>query len=232
MAVVTGAVVIILVGIASVALLQRVGAPSLPTDRPRPSSTAIASPTEEPQAAEWTGPIRSDPGGIRLQQMLGHGWAEGRDTAIEWVDITGIRWSQGSRLYIDLAALPPAEDVLRPDETVIAYGLVVETTGDDVADFVLGIDNNAPTGEHRTWRTDLATGQTREQIGSPYGIPFDSFYPGEEQPGEDARPSALFISLSAVRVYAWASVTRDGEVIAWDYAPNTTWLTPPPTDEP
>jgi hypothetical protein len=30
-----------------------------------------------------------------------------------------------------------------------------------------------------------------------------------------------------VRFYAWASATRDGEVLAWDYAPDTGWLTRP-----
>jgi hypothetical protein len=30
-----------------------------------------------------------------------------------------------------------------------------------------------------------------------------------------------------VRFYAWASTTRDGEVLAVDYAPDTGWLTKP-----
>lgn len=28
-----------------------------------------------------------------------------------------------------------------------------------------------------------------------------------------------------VRFYAWASATRDSEVVAWDYAPNAGWMT-------
>jgi hypothetical protein len=30
-----------------------------------------------------------------------------------------------------------------------------------------------------------------------------------------------------VRFYAWTSVTRDGKVIANDYAPDTGWITAP-----
>ena len=31
----------------------------------------------------------------------------------------------------------------------------------------------------------------------------------------------------SMRFYAWTSCTKDGEVVAWDYAPDSTWLTAP-----
>jgi hypothetical protein len=56
--------------------------------------------------------------------------------------------------------------VLSRPGLLIAYGLVLDTTGDGVADYVVGIDNDAPDREDfRVWVSDLATGETDERIG-------------------------------------------------------------------
>ncbi len=85
--------------------------------------------------------------------------------------------------------------------------------------------------------TDLATGETDEQIGPPYGFPVEFVHPDESQPdGLPGPPSVDFTFLGSskptdlnpetVRFAAWTSVTRDGEVVAWDYAPDTGWVSP------
>ena len=64
-----------------------------------------------------------------------------------------------------LAAPPPEAETLDATQTLISYGLVFETTGDGRADYVVGISNDAPVrGDFRVWVTDLASGETREQV--------------------------------------------------------------------
>lgn len=140
---------------------------------------------------------------------------------------------------IELAARPPLLADLEPG-LVIAHGLVLDTTGDGVADYVIGIDNSAPEqSDFRVWVTDLTSGETDEQIGPPYGFPIEFSHPSEGPSGPNdpftGPPSILFIFLGdsvpqdlnpwTVRFYAWTSATRGGEVYAWDYAPDTGWIT-------
>jgi hypothetical protein len=81
--------------------------------------------------------------------------------------------------------------------------------------------------------TDLATGQIRKQVGPPYGYPIDFAHPDEQKHGGPT--SMLFYFLQAhpdmdpvqARFYAWSCVSRDGEVIAWDTAPDTGWMNGP-----
>ena len=42
-----------------------------------------------------------------------------------------------------------------------------------------------------------------------------TFLPGSQPAG---------LEPASVRFYAWASLTRDGDVTAWDYAPDTGWI--------
>ena len=113
---------------------------------------------------------------------------------------------------------------------------MLEATGDGVADYVIGIDNDAPVqGDFHVWVTDLATGETDERIGPPYGSPIEFSHPDEKQPGEHLGRTMVFTFLPGyapaglnpgpVRFYAWASAARGGEVFAWDYAPDTGWAT-------
>ena len=137
-----------------------------------------------------------------------------------------------------MSAKPPLRTELEPG-LVIAYGLVLETTGDGAADYLIGIDNDAPTrGDFHVWVTDLATGETDEQVGVPYGFPIEFRHPDEQQPDDppDFATTMVFTFLgnskpadlnpATVRFYAWTSATRDGEVFANDYAPDTGWITP------
>lgn len=146
--------------------------------------------------------------------------------------------------YIELAAAPPKAAGLARDE-LIAYGLLLEATGDGIADYVVGIDNEAPQpGDSHVWVTDLATGQTDEQVGGPpYGFPVEFSHPDERRPGDPPGPPTMvftFLPGSAptnlsgweMRFYAWASFTRNGDVVAWDYAPDSSWLSVLPVDRP
>ena len=143
-----------------------------------------------------------------------------------------------------LREAPPKLDA-RPDATIIEYGLVVDADGDRVADCQIGINNDAPNpGDYRVWVKNLRTGVTDERVGPPYGIP-DRVQPIlTRQPttpterldtcastsSRTRRPVIVqrlqvFRSPSA-NFYAWASVTEDGRVTAWDYAPDAAWLAP------
>jgi hypothetical protein len=138
---------------------------------------------------------------------------------------------------IDLAEKPPTAERLADAGSLLTYGLVLETTGDGVADFVIGISNDAPgPGHFRVWVTDLATNETREQVGAPYGSPVEFRHPDEQEVGEP--PSMVFTFIggsmprgitSTSRWYAWAALTdAAGDVVAWDYAPDAAWLIVPP----
>lgn len=166
-------------------------------------------------------------------------WQDPLDAAEGWVDVERVDFhSEGGQpsWYIELAAKPPLAADLEPG-LIIAYGLVLDTGGDGVADHVIGIDNDAPArGDFHVWVTDLATGVTDEQIGPPYGFPVEFRHPDEHQPGDGPGPPTMGFTFlpgttpaglfpETVRFYAWTSATRDGEVIAWDYAPDTGWAT-------
>ena len=113
-----------------------------------------------------------------------------------------------------------------------------DTTRDGVADYVVGIDNDAPKpGEYHTWVTDLATGETDEGIEPPYGFPGDFGYPDDQKKDPAGPSTATFAflrgsklgdpNLVGARWYAWTSVSRDGEILANDYAPDTGWMSSP-----
>lgn len=166
--------------------------------------------------------------------VSGRPWHDPNDASVGWVDIRDLR-SDGTNAgswSLELAASPPRATGLEPG-VLIAYGLVLDTTGDGVADYLIGIDNDAPErGDFHVWVSDLATGETDEQIGPPYGLPIEFAHPDE---GFDRSMHFTFLTgsepkdlkLKTVRFYAWASETRDGEVIAWDIAPDTGWIQRP-----
>jgi hypothetical protein len=189
----------------------------------------------------WSGPIRDTLGRLPVQLMHGEQpgsfrWAEGKDVLIGGVDITAVTTvGMGSPGWnIELAAQPPRTAGLDRADTLISYGLVFETTGDGVGDFVVGINNDTPRpGSLRVWVTDVAAGTTREQIGPPYGFPVEFSHP-DEHDGDPAEPPYVgftFLGNSAPPgltgaspFYAWTSLRTGKEVIAWDYAPDASWL--------
>jgi hypothetical protein len=199
--------------------------------------------TEQPERLIWSGPIRPEFGRLAVQPMAQPGefqefeWADGSDTGIGAVDISHVRAAAEGPTHwrIELAERPPRAAGLDRANTLISYGLVFETTGDGMADIVVGINNDAPRpGDFRVWVTAVATGQTEEQIGPPYGFPVEFSHPDEAQPGVALGPAAVafgFIEGSSPRgltgtspFYAWASITAGDEVVAWDYAPDASWL--------
>jgi hypothetical protein len=204
--------------------------------------------TEQPERLIWSGPIRPEFGRLPVQPMAHPGefqefeWADGSDTRIGAVDISDVHAGPEGRTHwrIQLAERPPKAAGLDRANRLISYGLVFETTGDGIADIVVGINNDAPRpGDFRVWVTDVATGQTEEQIGPPYGFPVEFSHPDEAQPGDEA-PGPATVMFTFIRgssppgltgaspFYAWASITAGTEVAAWDYAPDASWLTSAP----
>jgi len=192
--------------------------------------------TSPTPSSDWS-PVRE---GGDLAVYRGTARMDPHDAAVGWVDVVHVRYDDESSQptwSIELAAKPPLAADLEPGR-LIAYGLVLDTTGDGVADYVVGIDNDAPKrGDFHVWVTELATGETDEQIGPPYGFPIEFAHPDEREPGDGLRPPMVFTFLGGsapadlnpdtVRFYAWASATRDGEVVASDYAPDAGWMTKP-----
>jgi hypothetical protein len=187
----------------------------------------------------WPGPIHLGPvAAVQAMARLddrGH-VVDRRDAAIAWADITEVDVTIGDQFFwvIGLAGKPPRAAALSGAATRLTYGWVFETTGDGVADYMVGISNDAPKpGDFRVWVTDLATGAKEEQVGPPYGSPFDFRHPDEQDQAEGA-PNMVFMLLAGrerfanSRFYAWTSVTDDGDVVAWDYAPDDAWLSAPP----
>ena len=189
---------------------------------------------------------------------FGRTWPDARDAAEELADIVEVHYrvtgttvgnipnppppydkSRGQysgRWEIALAGAPPSPEEIEPG-VLIAYGFVLDTTGDGAADYVIGLDNDAPVrGDFHAWVTNLATGQTDAQVAAPYGIPIDFTYPREPEPNSyPVHPTMSFhfnlgsapadLDLNTVRFYAWTAVTRSGVVLDNDYAPDTGWIT-------
>lgn len=232
----------------------RLRLPSIIT--PPPSETASAAPTSSaeepvpsprrttgvPVQSTWTGPLRTDTEGalIGLSGATSDG-ADPQDAAVPLADITSLAVNDlGNDWDIGLAGSPTAGP--GPAEAVTSYGLVFDTDEDGFADYVMGIDDGTPSGDYRVWITILATGETIEQVGPPYGDPVEFSHP-EEGVGEDPPidPQMVFTFLPGrglpgtdvsrtTRFYAWASVTEGGEVVSWDYAPDADWFVAPPIE--
>jgi hypothetical protein len=209
--------------------------------------------------AVWTGPVRSDAMElpvIAMQPSVFGGppsRGDARDASLPWADITQVAIDIPSQTHwiIELAGPPPPAGSLDPEETVISYGLVFDVGADGVPDFEVGINNDTPTpGRFRVWVTNLVTGQRSENDGPAYGFPVEFSHPdelrGETMLPEAERRKMVFTFLGGHRplflrpgtltaetpFYAWASVTRNGEVVAWDYAADSGWLGPSPDTAP
>lgn len=213
-----------------------------------PATGGAPEPADQPTTTTWPGPVREEAtslGVTTMERDVEAGtwtWEDPLDTPVDWIDVQRVSFlSEGQpHWYIELGAKPPLAADLEPG-LLIAYGLVFETNGDGVADYLVGIDNDAPQqGDFHVWVTDLATGETDEQIGGPYGYPIEFMHPDEQQPGDPAGPPTMLFTFlnnrppapqppfdlnpGTVRFYAWTSTTFDGEVVSWDYAPDSSWL--------
>lgn len=229
-----GIAVFALAAVGFVRLLGSERAPVIgPAASPSPSPMPSPSPSENPSPTPsiWS-PVREGTSAVHSAGT----WRDPHDAPVGWVDVTSTRFYYAfgqPNWTIELAAKPPpAAD--RERGLLIAYGLVLDTTGDGVADYVIGIDNDAPKrGDFHIWVTDLATGKTDEQVGPPYGFPIEFSHPDE--PPRKPLMYFTFLPGSApadfdhrtVRFYAWASAARGGEVFATDYVPDRGWITTP-----
>jgi hypothetical protein len=171
-------------------------------------------------------------------------WSEAPDTAPRWADVASVGVIPDFQNWrLELGLEHPRRDELKRAGQVLAFGFVIDTDADGVADYVVGIDNDAEGTAVRVWLTDLATGETDENATGPYGDPFDfaTSLEGDPIPGDPPRPpgSSFFdvgfappglFDYQTVRFYAWSSLAEDGEVVAWDYAPNTNWLGAQPSE--
>lgn len=193
-----------------------------------PGASATDEPTT-PVPTIWS-PVRESGASVVHRSST---WFDPDDAPVDWVDLERVYFHvrYEPTWDIGLAADPPLAVDLDPG-LLIAYGLVLETTGDGVADYVVGIDNDTlERGDFRVWVTDLATDETHDQIGPPYGYPIEFVHPDE--PGGPPAVTFWFLPGSApadlnpetVRFYAWASASSGGEVFATDFAPDTGWLT-------
>lgn len=117
---------------------------------------------------------------------------------------------------------PLPRQIPSPADDWIAYGIVVDSTGDGRPDMRYGVDNAFGGDEFRIWRVDLATGRTDVSACCQSGAMDASF------PGTGAGPARGFVGPQSTGklflFYVWASVIRDGEIVATDYAPDFGWL--------
>jgi hypothetical protein len=204
-----------------------------PIGPPPPSETTTPDATSAPG---WTGPLREN--GSRTEVFPGSDPAtdlglltpDARDAAIGAIDIRKLRTTgfvDDLRWSLELRKPHPRNATLASQHRTVEYGVVIDGDGDQVADCEIGINNDAPnSGDYRVWVTNLRTGVKAEQVGGPYGYPIDFgfthrdfhfFFLGDTpDPCDPFSQSASF--------YTWSSVTDDGRVTAWDYAPDTAWL--------
>jgi hypothetical protein len=226
----------------------------LPCTEPSATPEASTSPeaftwSPERAAEDWPGAVRAEPTGCvpvvvdaRMGETSG-GLAtrlysdrtgDASPMALPWIDIVELEFTDadcysGVCVSFDLAGEAP-EPIPSPRDEWIAYGIVVDTTGDGQPDVRYGIDN-APGGDStriidvlRIWSADPATGETH-RFPCCQTRAMDVFWPGE------LRPTRGFMTVPGVwrradvfHFYVWASVIHDGEVVSTDYAPDFGWL--------
>ena len=197
------------------------------------TATCPVNPSGPPVGPErWTDPVHPSSSNVISRRTL----QDENDSAIGYVDIELVevdRPSGNQQHYwrVGLADGPPSSALLDPALhgcTVLAYGLTFDTTGDGEADYVVGMSNEK--GANRGWVTDVATGVTRS---GPPGIPVEWAYPCRDCPRHP--PTMVFTFFpgrepggadNGTLLYAWASVERNGELLAWDYAPDKGWFDP------
>ena len=217
---------------------------------PQPDPTTPSERATTYVPVEWPGSLRGRGTLVRPMQSTLDGWSwqdpvndRRLPRTVGWVDVEQVAISTGEgqpHWYIELADKPPLASGLEPGLT-IAYGLVLDTNADGTADYLVGIDNDAPErGDFHVWATNLGTGETDEQVGPKHGYPIEFRHPDEALPEDSpGPPTVLFTFLGTsgpadldartVRFYAWTSASSNGEVFAYDYAPSEGWIT---TDTP
>jgi hypothetical protein len=217
------------------------GPPRDPSEPTGPLAWTQASLSED-----WPAPVRPEPAGGPVVDPLTRAYVDpSHDTGaddVPCVDIQQVGFCEGQSACIGITLVSNEPPVVDPSEQWMAYGVVVDDDGDGVPDRRFGMDNVqvAAPGEyqgHRRWITDLHTGRTL--VDDFDGTFFDTFYPPGGMGVDGARLSFGGDATGGGRVgglperfYAWASVIKDGRVVATDYAPDAGWLHPSPGADP
>lgn len=214
-----------------------------------PTATAAASGSPEAliwspnrTGLDWPGRIRAEPPGCaqvvfvapRSEEAVLYRDPDGdvapRSLAVVDIVTVGIRegcWrslTTEACIFFDLADVLP--DPPDPRVQWVAFGIVVDTTGDGRPDTRFGVENGGADGG-RMWRTDLATGTT---IGPRSGIgeddKMDAHFPLDRGCCPELKSGHIFVSGPgpAFRFYVWASAIADGQIVAIDYAPDAGWI--------
>ena len=187
-------------------------------------------PVEHPNAA-WT-PIRAPREAVDDQSVV-----DPTDAANKIIDIRRLEVGEfgGPQTQNDFRIeIADSYNGESPVGQAIEYGVVIDTDGDLKPDCHLGISNPndpaaQPQGLH-VWLRNLRTGGVDDGVGGPYGDPFDFafdkggpasavkffFLTDKPEPCEDYGPGAHF--------YAYSSLTENGQVTAWDFAPDRAWI--------
>jgi hypothetical protein len=196
--------------------------------------------TLERAAQDWPAPVRAEPADGAPIAFVAPGKEEGAvfrdprgDTVprpLAVVDIVEVLIREGcwmsltteACLFYDVAS-PLAHSQLDPQGGWLAYGIVVDNTGDGRPDLRFGIDNAAANAGGRMWLTELATGTTRtfNSLEDPRFMDADiGVGANEDNMGHIfvRSPGPVF------RFYAWASAIVDGQIVATDYAPDSGWI--------
>jgi hypothetical protein len=152
-----------------------------------------------------------------------------------WADIKDVTFCGPTCVSIGIASAPPV--AVDPRQRWMAYGVVADTDGDGTPDWRYGVDN-VPLDEtdsqpDRWWRTDLHTGRTDYAVGDhinlrPTGTIFWGEWPARNLELRFGAETAGAGTVGGVpsRFYAWASVIKDGRVVATDHAPDAGWIMP------
>ena len=234
--------VVVVSALAAVLLASAVAVALVLLDgRSAPPVVADATPVVAEAALAWTGPVRTDladagVGTMETGEESSFTWSDEVDTAPGWADIRRISIRPDSQQWwLELGRDHPERDALTRADQVLAFGFVMDTDADGSADYVVGIDSNADGEGVHVWLTNIATGETNERFSGPYGSPFDFWTSLESEPMQGGPPpGASFFNVGfappelfdheTTRFYAWSSLTDDGDVVAWDYAPDRGWL--------
>ena len=195
-------------------------------------------PDPAPARPTWLGAVRPDVATLPtiLMSHERDGWyaAEDPADAPDDIDLRIIRTLPQRDWSLEIAGLPPTDGTLDATGRAIDYGVVLDAGTDGTADCSIGLSSDAgETAGYRVWVTDLRSGETKEQVGSPYGFPIDFSHPNEQDdPPYDMRffflagSAPCKLPLRDVAFYAWATTSVDGVVQDWDYAPDNGWLLP------
>jgi hypothetical protein len=244
--------------------------PPSPSKSASPTPSPTASPITWSTASlgeDWPAPVRSEPAGRPtvvpiLLRVVVHGTncpgdcsysstsgilvdprGDNGSNAFPSADIQDVSFCGDTGTCLKIGFVSNQADAVDPSHQWFAYGVVVDTDGDGVADWRYGIDNE-PVGTpgsgsppRRWWRTNLHTGRTEWTPSGEFGGL--SFFWGNHD--EQTGGSGLSFGGDTTggvqggvpkRFYAWASVIQDGRVVATDYAPDAGWLVPSPNAKP